>query len=279
MPKTDWRARGDPPPSALHPPPDELPNDPADDDRRNRGRRKAGPAQTAAAGKRFIEPFPFTAAEREAIAADLAQAGLGDTTAREIFIGAIAYDLAVLDDALGRRPAPSATAAPEPAMAPEAGPPAADAAQTEPELARQAHALAAALDALDAASRSRLSAALTDGDRYRRDYGGAYFDALTGEIKRLATAATALSCPAAPGAAPPPKPRRKPRAASMPARRSPGDIATGFIRHAAKVYEQCFDAKPTPDGAFARALGSIAATTGIPIPIDPTLLRRALGAD
>ena len=76
-----------------------------------------GPAPTkpakASAGaggkpaKRFVEPYPYTDEQRAEIAAALATDGVGDDTAREIFIGAIAYDLALLQ-----------AAASEPAQAP-----------------------------------------------------------------------------------------------------------------------------------------------------------------
>jgi hypothetical protein len=276
MPKTDLRARGDPRPSALHLPQEEPPEEPGDAGRRGRA-RKAGQAPKPAPAKRFIEPYPFTEPQRQAIAAALTHIGLGDATAREIFIGAIAYDLAVLDDALARR-GDTATPAREPApatAAPADPSSAADTAVTA--LARPAQALADALAALDADSRTRLQDALGNSDRYRRDYGGAYLDALAGELTRLAAAAGTLSRPAATGSATAPKPRRKPRAASAP--RSAADSGLGFIRHAAKVFEQCFEAKPAADGAFTRALGSIAEITGVAIPLDAPLLRHALGAD
>ncbi len=61
--------------------------------------------------KRFVEPYPYTDEQRAAIAATLATDGVGDDTAREIFIGAIAYDLALLE-AAAKEPAPAPSPAP-----------------------------------------------------------------------------------------------------------------------------------------------------------------------
>jgi hypothetical protein len=303
MPKSDWNARTTtgygrpartPPKEALLEPDDGRAGGSAkrgSASPRQGGRPKAASAELKSA-KRFIEPYPFTAAEHEAIGKALADAGLGDATAREIFIGAIAYDLAVLADVLARRapagpgstdaasgkPAPSA--APEPALR--------AAASQQPALVQPARALIDALGGLDDAERSRLLAALCAGDPYRRDYGPAYLDALVTELTRVADAAGTP----APSSATGPPPRRKPRPqpGSRPEQRqttvtaapnaSAETSAVAFLRHAAKVYEQCFDAKPEPAAskAFAKTLTALAEATGIAIPRNGELLRRALDA-
>ncbi|WP_462330442.1 hypothetical protein, partial [Thiohalocapsa halophila] len=55
-------------------------------------------------------------------------------------------------------------------------------------------------------------------------------------------------------------------------------MALAFIRHAAKVYEQCFDDRPAAaaEGPFAQVLRSIAEATDIAIPTDTAMLQRAL---
>jgi hypothetical protein len=276
MPKTDWSARSSPPrrrPWLVPPEADGA----QDGDRSPRGRAQ-GPGKAAAGRQRkhFVAPYPYTDNQRKAIDDALAARGLGDATAREIFIGAIAYDLAVLEAALTEQTAP-----PEPppaeAAAPKTTPAVTDA---ERELATHAGACAEALAALDADARQRLLTARAARDPLCRGYGAAYLDALAGELASLAALLTETSpgrpepqpeVPEAPTVTPPP-------AAAAPGT-SPDDSALAFIRHAASVYEQCFDARPAgdPDGPFAQALAAVTDATGIAIPTDAGLLRQALG--
>jgi hypothetical protein len=284
MPKTDWSARSSPPRRRHWPVPPEAAGA-QDGDRPPRGRAQ-GPGKTAAGRQRrhFVAPYPYTDDQREAIGRALAACGLGDATAREIFIGAIAYDLAVLEAALtdqSAAPAPSPTLPPEPApaeaAAPETTPAVTDA---ERELATHAAACAEALAALDADARQRLLATRAAEDPLRRGYGAAYLDALASELASLAALLTETGAaepepqpeaPDTPTLAPPP-------AATAPGT-SPDDTALAFVRHAASVYEQCFDARPAgdPDGPFAQALAAVSDATGIAIPTDARLLRLALG--
>jgi hypothetical protein len=54
------------------------------------------PAKAGPPAKRFVEPYPYSDEQRAAIAAAIAAEGIGDEMAQDIFIGAIAYDLAAL---------------------------------------------------------------------------------------------------------------------------------------------------------------------------------------
>ncbi len=263
MPKTDWSARGTPTHGerGLVPPPPATDAERPETDKaskrnvRGRGREQPGGAKPR---KHFVEPFPYTARQRDAITDALADCGLGDATAREIFIGAIAYNLAVLEATLKVRAEltpPGATCPPEPEGGPE---PLASASRPIPDvsdLAERAQALVRALDALDESGRSALLAAVAEADPFRRDHGPAYLAALHAEIARLASAAATFSdasaAPTAPAVAPRgPSDRKPPSPKSARSRGKPaaGDkdaqSALSFIRHAASVYEQCFDAHP-----------------------------------
>ena len=254
--------------------------------KRNAPRRSPEQAGAAKSRKHFVEPYPYSEEERVTIARALAGRGLGDATARDIFIGAIAYDLAVLKAAQAAGPAPAASApvAP-PAPAPRHAPQPPEHIAGAPGLAERALALAAAIDGLDPPARVAVLSALAAADPFRRDYGPDYLAALRTEVERLAGAAATITADevqqAAPAAEPQRRPQRKPPGRTTAktgsaAAESPPVIA--FLRHAASVYEQCFDARPdpAPDAPFASVLAAVAAATQIAIPTDADLLRRAL---
>jgi hypothetical protein len=261
--------------------------------------KRAGSAAGAASGKskgepakRFVEPFQYDAAQRRAILDALADAGLADDDTREIFVGAIAYDLALLQAAAGEaaasEPAPSERESPERDVAdrePTAQVEIADiGTNRRGALAETARDLAAQLDGLNSPQRQRLGAALRLSDPFDRDHDDAYLRALLNEIRRLADAAAdiapSVSAPmsATPEAAPAPSraPVRRPEAARQAGPTSEDAIA--FIRHAAKVYEQCFDSLPSSKASdpFARVLKVIAKATGVPVPSQVRVLKKAL---
>ncbi|WP_462330371.1 hypothetical protein, partial [Thiohalocapsa halophila] len=174
MPKTDWSARSSP----GHRRPWVVPpgTDPAASPNTPNAAQAPSAKPRSAAGRskqHFVEPYPYTAAQRTAIERTLADCEVGDATAREIFIGAIAYDLAVLAAGLDeqREPEASAPQAATPDTAtgtaaahePTASQPSgerADAggqAEVEERVAEHARALADALAALDAHTRARLT--------------------------------------------------------------------------------------------------------------------------
>lgn len=276
---------------------------------------RAGAARTDKHGRRFVEPYPYTETQRAAIIAALAGAGLGDETAREVFVGAIAYDLAVLAEALRA----TAEAAPEddtagdrtddraqdaehhsqPPEASAAAPP--DTEKREGELALAAAHLAELLDALGTDGREHLVRALDASDTFGRSHGEAYLAALTREVRQVAEAAASLPQSRQARAAREPTPasadrreptrsasdavsKRKPAPKSAPAasetagRAQAPEAVLAFIRHAAAVYEQCFDMRPTSkvSDPFARALAAVARSTEIALPIRARLLKAAL---
>jgi len=297
MSKPDWSARSTPTPGErrLVPPPPPTDAKRTETDKepkrnaRSRGREQTGGAKPR---KHFVEPYPYTADQRDAITRALADCGLGDATAREIFIGAIAYDLAVLAAALkaSAEPAPpEATGPPEPEALRESQASASLPVPNAADLAERARTLVRTLDALDESGRSALLTAVAEADPFRRDHGPAYLAALHAEIARLASAAATIAdtgavrtAPVAPPCGPNDRKPSSRKSATIRGKPSAGDkdaqSALSFIRHAASVYEQCFDARPDPaaDAPFARVLTAVAAATGIRIPTGADLLRRAL---
>jgi len=244
---------------------------------------KASEAADGRSAKRFVEPFQFDDAQRAAIIETLAGDGVGDDTAREIFVGAIAYDLAVLK-AAAEKPAPepkqetpdSSAAPAEPAPKPALVPPV----PSVHPLAGAARALAVEIGGLSEQDRQRLGEALRTSDPFGRPHDASYLTAVLAEIQRIAEAAERIA-PSPPETAPAPGPaEKKPvlvRARPKPPS-EPSAAAIAFIRHAASVYEQCFDAAPTAKASdpFAHVLAAIAKATGIPLPRQAQVLRQAL---
>lgn len=304
MPKTDWSARSSPGHRRpwLGPPgtdPAASPNTP-----NATPAPSAKPRSAASKSKKhFVEPYPYTAAQRTAIERALADCELGDATAREIFIGAIAYDLAVLAAGLDEQREPETSApqaaatdtatAPEQAASQPSGKRADAGAGAEERVAEHARALADALAALDVDTRAQLTHRLTDSDPLRRVYADAYVDALAAELAHLGHALSdaeasqdAASAPTADTGPPPSRARAEP-ASPAPAQPPPAApasaadteaMALAFIRHAAQVYEQCFDDRPAAaaKAPFAQVLRAVAKATDTAIPTDTGLLQRAL---
>ncbi len=305
MPKSDWRPQSAPVPSQPWLVPPEAASDPDDEPRRSTRARTSDRPAAGRPRKHFVAPHPYTQSERDAIAQALADSRLGDATARDIFIGAIAYHLAVLKAAPAERAAPEPQGAGRPAAARARSQGEAEsAAQPLPELpaptrlganlADQAQALAGALDKLTEPERAALLSALAASDPFRRAYGPGYLAALQAELMRIADAAAAITGTQAEDAVMAVPPGRRPQRDPAGQKPSPiqgkqdlgatdfaatdEQVALAFLRHAASVYEQCFEARPdpAPEAPFARVLSAIAAATGIAIPTGTALLRRAL---
>ncbi len=244
-------------------------------------------------GKRFVEPYPFTPEQRTGISEALAAVGLGDEMSREIFIGAIAYDLAVLESAPSTVADATATALPPPPEPPRPEPDPGGAQQGRPldggALATAAASLCALLGKLSAEQQRALGASLRAHDPFQRDHGPDYLAALRTEIGRLAsTAAELAETDAQHGRASGDRHQLSgdsaggrhglPEQAASTTEDASTKAATAFIRHAASVYEQCFDGRPDVDAEhpFMLALGAIAEHTGVAIPIAPAQVQQAL---
>ena len=256
--------------------------------------------------KRFVEPYPFDDEQRRLIDQALVDAGVDDASGRAIFIGAIAYDVALLgaamkaDEASAEPPAES----PPRAAAAERSPakPATDrdiespSLQTLKQLAEAAEQLRQGLNALDPTDTTRLIEALNAGDPFARGHGPDYLAAVTAELGRIAAACGRMldgaGSPEADQAAgpvdraAPPPPDRAPAGsgAARPKQRGMSDprathpAGQRFVEDAARVYREAFDLQPTSRAGdpFARALKAIAKATELPIPTDVATLKQVL---
>jgi len=240
-------------------------------------------SKTQAHARRFAAPYPFDDDQRHLIEQALIDGGIDDASGCAIFIGAIAYEVALLAADLEEPPrqeppaAPDTTAAeaaapdaatsePEPPPEPEPEP-AGAAIRTPPPLAPLIQAAEAArqqLQALDADASARLAAALSATDPFARGHGPEYLAAVAGELGRIATAAakvvpepsgnrarppakeTATKSRPATGTASPGVDPSTP--AAKPRGRSPAPPkhpdAERFVREAARVYREAFDLSP-----------------------------------
>jgi hypothetical protein len=231
----------------------------------------AGGATKKKPKARFLEPYHLSDERRAELMAMLTAGGIGDAEGRGLFAAAIEYDIAAY-----RQSAPKERA-PKPAMpkvlevAPEPDP----ALEAEIALVDLLHALGGSiaslvqgLAALEPAARERLVVQLKLGDPFRRDYAGEYLDVLGSELTRVAEAARSVSRPAPPPPPPPCEPPEPPL----------GEGARAFLRRVARVYEECLEARasPDPDGAFRGVLDLVGAEAGIHLPADPESLTSIL---
>jgi hypothetical protein len=257
--------------------------------------------------KRFVEPYPFDDEQRRLIDQALVDAGVDDASGRAIFIGAIAYDVALLgaDMKADEAPAePPAESRPQAAAAdPSADKRVTDldierpSLQTLKQLADAAEQLRQGLNALDPTDTTRLIDALNAEDPFARGHGPDYLAAVTAELRRIAAACGhMLDAAGAPDAdqaagqadrAPSPPPDTAPAGSGaarseqrgVSDRRATHPAAQRFVEDAARVYREAFDLQPTSRAGdpFARALKAIAKATGLPIPTDVATLKQVLG--
>lgn len=240
---------------------------------------------------RFVEPYQFDGNQRAVIDAALVANGLGDGNARAIFIGAIAYDLAVLQSHAATTPSPKPNSTPNPVTKQAVVP-----AMTV--VAEAARGLAACLAALDDKQLTALGAALQAADHFDREHDHGYWNAVRNEAERIAGAAVDLASaqrdePAAsahtdqpvrsadsstPNAVRTDVAPGKTKSTARSLARSPDLAALTFIRSAADVYAQCFDEPPSAMAGepFARVLTAVGKTTGVAVPTQARMLKSAL---
>lgn len=194
-------------------------------------------------GKRFVEPYRLSDEQRAAIAAPLAELGIGDAESRDLFAAAMEYDLAGCRDLASPEPQPPARKAK----------PSAEERRLRA-LAEAAQALADQLAGLDPKASERLALALSETDRFKRSYGDDYLRALRCELQRIAAAAPE---PASVRAAPPPEPE-------LP------ESARRFVLRAADAFGDCFETKASAQrgSPFLAALKAIVTATGVRVPQD-----------
>lgn len=211
-------------------------------------RKERASASQPKGGKRFVEPYRLSDAQRAVLLGHLENQGTGDAGSRSLFAAAMEYDLAgcqVLAEQANEAPQPP----------PQLGP--SDEALAA--LAETARSLADQLSRLDAQAAQRLRQGLGETDRFKRTYGEGYLSCLRQELLRIGSAGEADT------------PRHE-----VAAERAPevNEIARRFVARAASAFGECFElaASSEPGSPFPQALEAIAAATGIRFPTDQRTL-------
>lgn len=219
------------------------------------GDEKAAPSRPPG-GKRFVQPYRLSEAQRAEMFAPLEQNGIGDDESRRLFAAALEYDLASCRQLTDL----------EDDTAPVEGHQAAEQRdEAIAEIAKTAQRLAQQIEQLEGEASQRLQRGLEDADRFQRSYGEKYLESLRCELLRVAGTGGLPEMPEKTAPHEPPIP----------------DDARRFILRAADAFEACFELTPTtePDSAFRTAIEAIVAATGIRVPTDVSSLTRALERD
>jgi hypothetical protein len=216
------------------------------------GEQRPGEIRTERRSSRFMGPAQLDETRKASIAAALEAANIGDEVGRQIFIGALEYQLSAFGPQLRRRDEGPGEEPPSP--------PADDALIA---VSEAAHALAERLGDLGESSQRSLAQTLIDHDRLGRRYDQAYLRLLACEIERIAQA-----CRTAPQEAAEPE---------VPAT-DPGP-SRDLVAKLGSVYSDCFEEEPTAEagGRFATLLAVLSEETGLVIGHDPAFLADIIG--
>ena len=209
---------------------------------------KVATGQQRRKGSRFVGPTQLDDNQKSRIRAALEKKKIGDEIGREIFIGALEYQISAFAGRLKRLPAP-----PEPQT--QGTNAARD--KTLSAIALKASSLSALLRELADGAKARAIKALATQDRLGRGYDERYLCELGGEIDRIERA-----CIAAAASPDPAEPEPDP----APSRE--------LVARLAGVFSECFEMEPTADedGAFRATLAVLRQVTGLAIGQEPAFL-------
>lgn len=203
-------------------------------------------------GKRFVEPYRLSEAQRASVLAPLAELGIGDDESRSLFAAALEYDLA----GCRQLTEPEKEALPKQRQS--------ESAEDTPlaALAEAAANLTTEFEGLSDAVSQHLREALQATDRFQRSYGKEYVESLRGELTRIADVGKLSK--------PPPTASTRKRAVSQDARR--------FVLRTADTFEACFDllSEVRANSPFVATVEAIVTATGIRVPTDRTTLAQIL---
>jgi hypothetical protein len=204
---------------------------------------------------RFMGPAQMDEGCKAEIIRALENHQIGDDMGRQIFVGALEYQLTAFGPQLEHREDRPAEAPPAPAQIPD---------QALAAIREQSRTLAESLRNLGERAQQGLIRTLTDQDRLDRAYDGRYLCQLGCEIERLeqacAAAASEATAPAIPAEDPTP--------------------SRGLVKKLAEIYASCFEEEPTAEsgGRFQTLLAVLAEKTGLIIGHDPAFLEEVLRA-
>jgi hypothetical protein len=210
-------------------------------------------------GSRFVNPTQLDGGQKSRICEALWKQDIGDEMGRQIFVGAVEYQISAFAQWLERPPSP------EPKS------------QSHGSISARGRTPQAVVEA--AANLSRLLRELPDGAQLRvaemlarklglgRDEEGRYLCELNLEIDRLERACIAASAEPAssdPGSGSEPRPEPS--------------VGRELVAKLAGIFSECFEKKPTAEegGAFHASLLVLGEVTGLAIPHEPAFLAQAL---
>jgi hypothetical protein len=205
-------------------------------------------------GSRFVGATHLDDHQKAQICNALKAKQVGDEIGRQIFIGAVEYQLSTFANSLSQR------------SEPERRPRGLNAAleKTLQAIVEKARALSLLLRDLPDSARAKLTGSLTSQDARGRGYDDRYLCELGLEIDRLEQACTAVSDDLEPEAAEPdPAPSRD------------------FVAKLADIFSECFEMPPTAaeDGPFRTSLEVLSEVTGLMIGSEPEFLEQILAGE
>ena len=209
--------------------------------------------QTKPRGSRFVGATHLDDYQKAQIFKALKKEKIGDEIGRQIFIGALEYQISTFAERLERRMDPE----------PEADGLNAAVQNTLKAIVEKAHALSDLLRQFPDGAKANLISNLTAQDERGRGYDERYLCELGCEVDRLERASAAAADQVAVGPEP-----------ALPNPASSSD----FVAKLADVFSECFEMQPTPDanGPFRASLLVLGDVTGLVIGSEPEFLSRAL---
>ncbi|HIP53586.1 MAG TPA: hypothetical protein EYH03_06210 [Chromatiales bacterium] len=193
---------------------------------------------------RFLGPYQFDEEQRKLLDELFDRHDLGDEEGRRIFLLAVEYEIATLEE-VTEAPSPDPTVSDEQPLVTQ--------------IAESARALATLLNQLPPTAMEQIGKQLTELDPFRRLYGTRYFDALGEEILRL-------------GALSPPTPEAPPSPLLS------DKSSMKFLSMFADAYYDCFELLPSMDasGPFMELLDMITQEAALPIRKDGPLIQASI---
>jgi hypothetical protein len=205
-------------------------------------------------GSRFVGPTHLDDDQKARICNSLEKQGIGDDIGRQIFIGALEYQISAFAHQLGRQVQ----------MEPKKGGLRSAVEKTLQAIAEKARILSGLLRELPTDSKSSLTANLAARDERGRGYDERYLCELGCEIDRLERACSAIDHDLEPEEA-------EPDPAS----------SRDFVAKLANVFSECFEMQPSAeaDGPFRYSLQVVGDVTGLAIGSEPGFLAEVLAAE
>lgn len=205
-------------------------------------------------GSRFVGATHLDDDQKARICKALKNKKVGDEIGRQIFIGAVEYQISAFARRLEHRIEPE----------PETGTLNTALEKTLRAIVDKARALSALLRDLPDNAKAKLTGTLTSQDERGRGYDQRYLQELGCEIDRLERA-----CATATNDVVPETPEPDPTSSRE------------FVAKLAYIFSECFESAPTADedGSFRAALEVLGEVTGLVIGTEPEFIARALSAD